>query len=95
MKKKKKKGLTKFETTSCKFLGSICIFLVVATVFSQVSLSQINLEVQKLRVKVKEQEDVNTSISMKINELASLENIQEISEQEGLSYNSENIKTIE
>jgi len=32
---------------------------------------------------------------MKINEMASLENIQNISNDMGLAYNNENIKTIE
>ena len=32
---------------------------------------------------------------MKINELASLDKIQEVAKNEGLSYNNDNIKTVE
>ena len=32
---------------------------------------------------------------MKINELASLDRIQEVADNQGLSYNNDNIKTIE
>ena len=44
---------------------------------------------------VEKQEDTNQSLAMKINEMASLENIQTISKNLGLSYNNDNIKTIE
>ena len=44
---------------------------------------------------VKSQEDTNQSLAMKINEMASLENIQAVSESLGLAYNNDNIKTIE
>lgn len=39
--------------------------------------------------------DTNESLAMKINEMASLDNIQSISRNLGLAYNNENIKTIE
>ena len=37
----------------------------------------------------------NESLEMKINELASLENIQKVIEEEGLEYNNDNIKNID
>ena len=39
--------------------------------------------------------NTNESLAMKINEMASLENIQSVSKNLGLAYNNENIKTIE
>jgi len=54
-----------------------------------------NIELQKMNSEVEKQEDTNQSLAMKINEMASLENIQTISKNLGLSYNNENIKTIE
>ena len=45
--------------------------------------------------KVEKVEDTNESLVMKINEMASLENIQFVSKNLGLAYNNENIKTIE
>ena len=88
MKKKKKKGLTKIE----KFLYKSCLFIIAllisGIVFTSATVSKMNSEVEK-------QEDTNQSLAMKINEMASLENIQTISKNLGLSYNNENIKTIE
>lgn len=92
--KKNKKKTTKIEKNLYKFFVTISVVLVVSIVFSQISLSKINLEVEKLKIKVSEQENVNQSLSMKINEMASLENINDISSALGLSYNNENIKTI-
>lgn len=92
--KKNKKKTTKIEKILYKSFVVVSVVLVVSIVFSQISLSKINLEVEKLKIKVSEQENVNQSLSMKINEMASLENINDISSALGLSYNNENIKTI-
>lgn len=91
---KKKKNTTKIENVLYKSFISLSIVLVVSIVFSQISLSKVNLEVEKLKIKVNEQENVNQSLAMKINEMASLENINDISLELGLSYNNENIKTV-
>lgn len=72
----------------------LSVFLVVGIVCGSVSLSQINLEVQKLRMEVDTQEDTNQSLAMKINEMASLDNIKTVSDSLGLAYNNDNIKTI-
>lgn len=92
--KKNKKKKNSKEKFLYKSFVTISIVLVISIVFSQISLSKINLEVEKLKIKVSDQEKVNQSLSMKINEIASLENINEISTSQGLSYNNENIKTI-
>lgn len=95
MKKKKKKKLCKFE----KFMYKLCIFLtislVVLIICSETSLARINLDVQKLNDKVDEQTKLNESLEMKIDEMTSLERIKKISEEYDLSYNSEQIKTID
>lgn len=97
MKKEKKRQvfLSKFE----RFMYRLCIFsivgLIILIVCSETSLAQINVEVQKLNTKVEEQKKVNESLEMKIDEMTSLENIKEVSDEYGLSYNSDNIKTID
>ena len=95
MAKKKGKMFTKIERFLYKSFVSLTILLIVGIVFGQVSLAKINLEVQRLKDDVKEKEEINQSLVMKINEMASLENIQNISNDMGLAYNNENIKTIE
>ena len=52
------------------------------------------VEVERLNKEVTKQEKTNQSLSMKINELASLENIQAVANNEGLAYNNNNIVII-
>ena len=63
--------------------------------FGQITLSQMNLEVQRLEKDVQSKKDQNQSLVMKINEMASLDNIQSVSEEAGLAYNNDNIRTID
>ena len=44
---------------------------------------------------IEEQSKTNESLSMKINELASLDKIEEVAKEQGLSYNNDNIKNID
>ena len=93
--KKNKRFFSKFERIMYKLCIVIIIVLIVGIVCGQTTLAKINLEVQKLNKKVSDQENINESLSIKIDEMTSLDNIQEISKEYGLSYNSENIKTID
>ena len=79
MKKKKIKKrlkMSKFE----RFIYSLAIFLLVISpvsiVFSQSTLSKINFEVEKQKKEISAQKKTNESLSMTIDELASLTNIQ-------------------
>ena len=95
MKKKKGKSkISKLERFIYKACITISILLVIGIVVSQVSISESNIELEKLKITLEEQENVNQSLVMKINEMASLDNINAVSDSLGLSYNNENIKTI-
>ncbi len=91
---KKKIKLSKFE----KLLYTLAVLLVLASpisiVFSKATLSRINFEVEKKKDAIDEQEKTNESIAMTINELASLTKIQEVAQEQGLSYNNDNIKRV-
>ncbi len=97
MKKNKKKTskYTKLEKFIYKSSFVVMFILIVGIVFTSASVSKLNIELQDMNKKVEKQEDTNQSLAMKINEMASLENIQTISKDLGLAYNNENIKTIE
>ena len=95
MKKKKKKRLTKLERFICKSSIFMMVVLLIGIVFTSATLSKMNIELQRMNEKVEVQENTNESLAMKINEMASLENIQIISRNLGLSYNNENILTVE
>ena len=94
-KKNKKKGFTKLERFLYKSSFILMFFLLVGIVFSSTMVSKMNIELQEMSKKVEKVEDTNESLAMKINEMASLDNIQSISKNLGLAYNNENIKTIE
>ncbi len=57
-------------------------------------LLESNIEVEQMKAKIERQKDVNDSLSMQIDELASLDKIQQVATEKGLSYNNENIKVI-
>ncbi len=97
MKSKKKENTLKLRNFQKKFtivglVGLLCLW--VFSFFAKISLSSMNVEVERLSNSVKKQEKVNQGLVMKINELASLENIQEVANQEGLAYNNNNIVII-
>ena len=93
--RRKKSKFTKLERFLYKSSLTIAVFLLVGVVFTSAALSKMNIEIQKMDKTVKSQEDTNQSLAVKINEMASLENIQAVSESLGLAYNNDNIKTIE
>ena len=97
MKKNKKKNIMKMQRTQRRYIAfGTCLLLCLCVVsfFAKISLSSINVEVEKLGKEVTKQEKTNQSLSMKINELASLENIQAVANNEGLAYNNGNIVII-
>ena len=95
MKKVKKRlKMSKFERLLYIFTLVMVLMTPFAWVFSQATLSEINFEVEKTKKQISSQEKKNTSLTMKINELASLEKIQTVAKEQGLSYNNNNIRTV-
>ena len=96
MKKNKSKKI-KFLKGEKIFVFLIILFGTLApvvTVSSKSILSRSNIELEKVKKKVEKQENINESLEMQVNELASLSNIQDIAEFYGLSYNNDNIIVI-
>ncbi len=92
---KKKYKVSKFEKLIYLLAILLLVLSPIAIVFSKATLSQINFEVEKQKKEIDEQKKTNESLAMAIDELASLTKIQEVAEEQGLSYNNNNIKTIE
>ena len=86
--------MSKFE----RLIYSLAIFLLViapiSIVFSKATLAKVNFEVEKQKKEIEVQKKTNESLAMTIDELASLTKIQEVAEQQGLSYNNNNIKSV-
>ena len=95
MKKKKKINKNvRIEKFIYKTFVITSLFLVVGIIYSRAMLSQINLEIQELSGIIKDETEDNQSLVMKINEMVSLDKIQAVSTQLGLTYNNENIKSV-
>ncbi len=92
---KQRKRKNKFEKTmiALTITTAFCVF--VSIFFFKAQLSSVNIEVEKLKKSVTKQEKVNESLTMKVNELVSLENMQLVAAQEGLEYNNNNIIVIQ
>jgi len=89
-----KRRLLKLRKVDLLMITIFVIMLLVTPVmivFSNSVLSKTNIEVQKMQQKIERQETINESLLMKINELASLSNIQDVAREHGLSYNNDNI----
>ena len=92
MKKKKRvnKDLRR-EKFIYRSFAILTVFLIVGIIYSRAMLSKINLEVQDLNNKISMETDDNQSLAMKINEMVSLEKIQQVSSELGLKYDNDNI----
>lgn len=75
------------------YLLILFLFLAIPTVnvFSKALLSETNIKNEKLKSKIEKQESANESLQMQIDELVSMENIQKIAKEYGLSFRSDNI----
>ncbi len=66
----------------------------IVTVASKAILSRSNIDVERMKKKVEKQKNINESLEMQVNELASLSSIQDIAKEYGLSYINDNIIVI-
>ncbi len=96
MKKMKKVvKIGRFEKLFYTFTVLLLVALPFMVVFLQATLSKVNVQVEQVKKEIRKQEKKNESLSMKINELASLDKIIEVAHEQGLSYNNDNIKSVE
>ncbi len=93
-KKGKKVKLLKGEKMMYTLLLVLIVAIPLFDVYTSSLLSETNNEVEKIRKNIERQELVNQGLSMQIDELASLENIQNVADNFGLSYNNSNIKSV-
>ena len=94
IKKEKKVKVLRIEKLIYGLIIFVAVLIPIANVFSKALLSESNIEVEKLENKINEQVVINDSLNMQINELASLDKIQAVANELGLSYNNDNIKLI-
>ena len=66
----------------------------ILNVYTSAVVTRTNIEVEELKSNIEKQTQDNESLTMQIDELASLENIQAVAKEYGLSYDTTNILTI-
>ena len=89
--KKKRLKLLKGEKLMYILLIMLVVSIPVVNVFSKALVSDTNIKVEKIQAKIERQKNTNESLQMQVNELVSMENIQKVASEFGLSYISENI----
>ncbi|MGM9834603.1 MAG: cell division protein FtsL [Bacilli bacterium] len=94
MQKTKKVRVLKGE--KMMWLGILIMFLIIpiTSVYTKATLSESNIKVEKVRANIDNQKNTNESLNMKISELASLDKIQEVANEYGMTYNNDNIKVV-
>ena len=91
---RKKKRFLKGEKLLYLLIGLLIFGNVFGSSFSMALLSKTNIEVESMKKKISKQEDLNESLEMKINELASLDNVEAVASTLGLEYNNSNIVVV-
>lgn len=96
MKKKKSKNVKLLKGE--KFMYFIIILLIVliptCNVYTSSLIAETNIKLEELKTNIEKQKQDNESLSMQIDELASLENIKNVANDYGLSYDNTNILII-
>ena len=92
---KKKLKLSRFEKILYTVTILLLVFSPVMSIFVKSALSKVNYEVESKKEEIAKETKSNESLQMKINELASLDNLEEVAENMGLSYTNSNVKTVE
>lgn len=89
--KKKSKKMFKQEKTYWMIIALILFAIPVANVYTKAILSETNIELEEAKEDVEHQKNTNDSLRTEIYELASLDKIQLVAQEDGLQYNNENI----
>lgn len=86
--------LRKGEKLIITLLAVLLVLTPLTIVYTSAEVSTSNYQVESLKKKIEKQENVNSSLAMQIDELASLSNIQDVAKNYGLSYNNDNIVVV-
>ena len=82
------------EKSSFMIIILILLAIPVCSVYTKAILSSSNIALEEIKSEIKEQEGINEGLRMEISELASLDKIQTIAAEKGLTYENSNIKVV-
>lgn len=94
-----KKRVRKFKVTKGEVLvysvGVLCLGLtILLKIFCGANIGNLNMSVEKLKGDISIEEKKLESLTMKVNELTSFDNVKDIVKDMGLAYNNDNIIVI-
>ncbi|MFA5407855.1 MAG: hypothetical protein WC343_03690 [Bacilli bacterium] len=95
MAKRRRIKFLRIERILIKLCVLFLLLIPASNVFGKAMLSKSNIEVERLKKEIQVQAKKNESLTMKVNELRSFDNIQAVANSLGLAYNSNNIKVID
>lgn len=91
MAKKKKSRFTKGEKLLMLYGVVAFVFMVGFKIFCEASVSELKMSIEQVKYNIDVQEKKNESLTMKVNELTSFENVNNVVKEMGLAYNNDNI----
>lgn len=90
-KKKKKIRLTKGEKLLYFYGVCALVFTTSLKIFCGASIGELKMSIEEMNYKIDVQKKTNESLTMKVNELTSFENVSDVVKEMGLAYNNDNI----
>ena len=93
-KKKKKTPQNRKEKIMFAILLAVLLAIPIMNVYTKAILSESNIRLEQVKNDIKRQEKENESLKTEISELASLDKIRDVANEEGLSYQNNNIKVV-
>ena len=94
-KKKNKSKITKGEKV-LYFYATLAFFLMLGLkIFCGASIGEMKMSIEEIKYNIDSQSKTNESLTMKVNELTSFENVKKVVQEMGLAYNNENIIVID
>ena len=93
--KKYKITIPLYEILLWGVVALLLIAIPISNVYVKAVLSETNIALQSAKDDLEKQANTNEGLKMEINELASLDKIQLVANENGLSYNNNNVIVVE
>lgn len=94
-KKKKKSKITKGEKLLYFYASFAFILMLGIKIFCGAQVGELKMNIEEIKYNIDSQSKTNESLTMKVNELTSFENVKKVVQEMGLAYNNENIIVID
>ena len=93
--KKAKIKIPFFEGLLWAIVALLLLAIPISSVYIKAVLSETNIALQAAKDNLEKQANTNEGLKMEINELASLDKIQSVANENGLTYNNDNVIVVE